>query len=126
EFSQGRRNRASGFLAELVTADAADVLHLLQPVALREFFRNVALAAELGRGRNLYHRVPIDGGIIMRRGGVVWRNRCREVERLAGLAIDLWRVDEAIAAHPNFVFGLRQIGNQIAAGIVGDDNRSEE
>src|SRR5215510_7019675 len=47
EFPQSRRQRARGLLTQRVTADAADVLHLLEPVDLGEFFWDVALAAEL-------------------------------------------------------------------------------
>src|SRR6478672_13866099 len=43
EFAESSGNRAGRFLADLMTADAADVLHLLQPVILRKLFGNVAL-----------------------------------------------------------------------------------
>src|SRR6202023_1439797 len=72
ELAESCGNRASSFLAELMTTDAADVLHLLQPVILRKFFGNVALAAELAGGRNFYHCVPVDRRIIMGRRRFVW------------------------------------------------------
>src|SRR5262249_51829611 len=40
EFAQSWWERARRQLPQLVTADAADVLHLLEPVDLGEFFRN--------------------------------------------------------------------------------------
>ena len=35
------------------------------------------------------------------------------------------RIDETVAAHPDLVIGLRQVGNDIAAFIVGDDDLGE-
>ncbi len=41
EFPQRCRNRARRFLSDLVAADAVDVVHLPQPVVLRDVLRNV-------------------------------------------------------------------------------------
>ena len=51
------------------------------------------------------------------------RRRHRAViDGLAGLALHLRRVDQAVTAHPETVVGLRQAGDQVAALIVGDDH----
>jgi hypothetical protein len=73
EHPQGHLARY-GFLAELMAPDAADVLHLLQPVSLRQLFGNVALAAKIAGRRNFHHRIPVDRRVIMRRCRVV---RCQ-------------------------------------------------
>src|SRR5262249_60992401 len=52
ERPERRRDRARGFLAELVAADAVDVVHLAQPVVARDGGRDLARAAELARRRN--------------------------------------------------------------------------
>src|SRR5262249_41788479 len=45
-----------------------------------------------------------------------------EIEDPSGRGLDLGRVDETIAAHPDVVGRLRQFGDDIAALIVGDDD----
>src|SRR4051794_24276961 len=97
ELAERRRDGAGGKLAKLVAADAADVFDLLEPVGLREFFRDGALAAKLAHRRDLEHRVPIDGGVVLRRRRVVRSSHRGEIENIAGLAIDLGGIDEAIA-----------------------------
>src|SRR5262249_34861222 len=59
ELAERRRDRAGRQLAQLMAADAADVLHLLEPVGLAELLRNAVLAVELTGLRNLQHRVPV-------------------------------------------------------------------
>src|SRR5262249_57303160 len=66
----------------------------------------VTLTAELVGVRDLHHRVPVDRRIILRRGGLARRWHRRKIEMLAGLAVDLGGIDEAIAAHPDLVLGL--------------------
>ena len=61
-------------------------------------------------------------GIVLRGRGVVRRFHGREIEVCAGLAVDLGRIDQAIAAHPDLVFGFRQIRHHVAPRIVGDDD----
>jgi len=72
-----------------MAADAADVLHLLEPIDLVELLRNVALAAELAGIRNLEHRVPVDRRIVLRRCRLVRRRHRAQIELLARLAVDL-------------------------------------
>src|SRR5262249_37874171 len=90
ELAERRRNRAGRLLPELMAADAVDVVHLPQPILPRDILRNVTCAAELARGRNLQHRVPIDGRVILRRRGLVRSGHGAQIELLAGLAVDLW------------------------------------
>jgi hypothetical protein len=105
-----------------MAADAAVVLHQIEPIGQMGFRWNIALAAELVGARNFQHRVPVDRRIDLRRRGVVRRRHRGQVQLLAGIAIDLRRVDEAVAAHPDFIMGGRQVGYDIAALVVGNDH----
>jgi hypothetical protein len=110
-----------------VTADAAVGLDDVEKLALALDVRVDAVtrrpsARECGRIRHLDHRVPVDRRIVLRRGFLIRRLHGGEVELFAGLAVDLRGIDEAIAAHPDLVLRLRQIGDDIAALIVGDDH----
>ena len=115
-----RRNGARGSLAELVAADAADVLHLLEPVGLRALFGDARAAAEVLRRRNLEHRVPVDRGVVLRGGGLVRRRHRGEIEELARLGAHLGRIHQPVAAHPDAVGRFRQPGNDVAPALVGD------
>ena len=121
EFTQARRERARGELAHLMAADAAVVLHQVEPVALLDLVGDVAvLLAELAGVRNLQHRIPVDRRIVFCRLGLVRRRHRGQVQLLAGLAVDLGGIDQAVAAHPHLVFGFRKIGHDVAALVVGD------
>ena len=120
ELAERRRDRAGGELAELVTADAGPVLDHAEPLGLGDLVGNiVVLLAELAGVRDLEHRVPVDRRIIFSRLGLVRRGHRLEIELLARLAVDLRRVDEAVAAHPHLVFGLGKVGHDVAALVVG-------
>ena len=67
-------------------------------------------------------REPVAGRVVLRRGVRVRRDHRREIQRLARRGRHLWRIDQPVAAHPHRVAGLRQIGQQVAALIVGDDD----
>ena len=73
----------------------------------------------------LQHRVPVDGGIILRRCRLVRRAHGGEIEHLARLAVHLRRVDQTVAAHPHLILGLRQIGDEVTPLIVGDHDPGE-
>jgi len=103
-----------------MTADTAVVLHQVEPVERPHIPGNIALATELVRVRNLQHGIPVDRRIVRRRGRVVGGGHGSEVELLAGLGINLRRIDETIAAHPQRILGLRQIRHHVAALVVGD------
>ena len=122
ELAERRLDRARRGLAELVAADAADVLHLLQPIDLRALLRNLGVSAEFARRRNLEHRVPVDRRVILRGRRVIRRRHRGEVERLARRGLHLARIDESIAAHPDAVAGFRQLGDEIAPFVIGDDD----
>ena len=89
ELAERRRDCAGRQLAQLMTADAADVLHLLEPVGLGEFVRNAVLAVELTGLRDLQHRVPVDRRIILRGRRLVRRHHRGQVEGRARLAVHL-------------------------------------
>ena len=115
------RNRAGRELAELMAADAAVVLHAVEIVGDLDVVRRVLAAEDLGL-RDLHHRVPVDRRVVLRGFRLVRRRHRRQIELLAGLALHLRRVDEAVAAHPDVVIGFRQIGDHVAALVVGDDD----
>ena len=125
ERTELRRDRAGGLLAELMAADAVDVVHLPQPVGLGDVLGNVGRAAEIARRRNLQHRVPVDRRIIVRRGRRVRRRHRRVVEHLPGLRAQLGRIHQPVAAHPDAVVRRRQVGDEVAATVVGDDDPGE-
>jgi hypothetical protein len=125
EVAELLRDGASGKTAELVTADALTAFEQTDPFDLRDIGRDVALAAELVLARHLHHGVPVDRRIILGRRGFV---RCRyggEIELFAGLAVDLRRIDKAVAADPYLVLGLGKIGQHITALIVRDHAAGE-
>ena len=115
------RNGAGRKLAELMAADAAVVLHAVEIVGDLDVRRRVLAAEDLGL-RDLHHREPVDRRIILRGLRLVRRRHGGQIELLAGLALHLRRIDEAVAAHPDVVVGFRQIGDDVAALIVGDDD----
>ena len=73
----------------------------------------------------LDQREPVAGRIVLRRRARVRRDDGRQVQRLARRRLHLRRIDQAVAAHPDVVVGLRQVGQQVAAAIVGDDDLDE-
>ena len=85
------RDRAGRGLAELVAADAAVVLHDVEPIALLHLLGNAELVVrpELIRCRNLQHREPVDRRVVLRRLGLVGRDHRGEIEMLAGFALHL-------------------------------------
>ena len=67
-------------------------------------------------------REPGLGRVVVRgRPGV----RCddgRQVDRIPGLGLHPLRVHEPVAAHPDVVGGVRQVGDEVAPRIVGHDD----
>ena len=121
ELAELRRDRARGLLAELMTTDAIGVVHLPDPVFARDVLRDVGRAAEILGRRKLHHRVPVDRRVVVRGRGRARRSDRRQIELLAGLGAHLRRVDEPIAAHPDLIVCGRQVGDDVAALVVGDD-----
>ena len=107
------------FLPELMAADAIDVAHLLAPSLTRDVGGDIGRAAEILGRRHLHHRVPVHRRIIMRRRALIRRRHCREIEAVAWLAAHLWRIDETVAAHPDLIIRHRQVGDDVAALVVG-------
>ena len=101
-------------------------------------FSHCACAGEIGRhalvslrpgklalAGDLEHRIPVDRRIILRRRRGIRRRHRRQIEHLARRRLHLRRIDEPVAAHPDVVIRLRQIGHHVAALIVGDDDLGE-
>ena len=61
----------------------------------------------------------------MRRRGFVRRRHRDVIDKLARLCGELGRIHKAVAADPDAVVRRRQIGHEIAAGIVGHDDARE-
>src|SRR5262249_8033988 len=97
-------------IAELMTADALAALERADPFDLSDIGGGVALAAALVGGRHFQHGIPVDRRIVLRRDGLARRRHRREIEMLAGLAVDLGGIDEAIAAYPDLELGLGEVG----------------
>ena len=122
ELAELRRDGARRFLPELMAADAVDVTHALAPGLARDVLRDIGRAAEILLRRHFHHRVPVDRRIILRRRPLVGRRHRREIELLAGLGAHLRRVHQPIAAHPDLIVRIRQVRDDVAALIVGDDD----
>ncbi len=115
------RDAARARTAERVTSDAAAGLQRVQPSALGLH----APDRKFGLGRNVQHREPIDRRIIFRRGGGTGRRHSGKVEKLPRRGLNLRRIRQPIAAHPDIVIGLRKVGHDVAAAIVRDDDLGE-
>ena len=98
--------------AERVARLAGAALDDVQPLALALDLLRCGNSLFAG---TLQHREPVDRRIILRRRRRVRRRHRRQVEQLARRGLHLGRIDEAVAAHPDAVIGLRQIGNDVAA-----------
>ena len=103
---------------------AAVGLDDVEPLALilhvgRHAVALVARAGEQGLLRNVQHREPVDRRIIFGRCGGVRREGRGNVDDLAGRALGLRRIHEAVAARPDLEVRFWQIRDDIAALIVG-------
>src|SRR5690606_15397503 len=100
ELAERRGNRSGRLLAELMTADAAEVLHRSE-VSVEA----AGHGFELRGRRQPHHRVPVSGRVRLGcNGGIRGRYR-RERDTLAGAGGDPLRVDETVAAHPYAIGG---------------------
>jgi hypothetical protein len=121
ELAKLRGDGTRRFLPELMTADAVDVVHPLAPGFLRDVLRDLGGASEIARRRDLHHRVPIDRRIVVRGRSLVGGCYRGVIDDLAGLRPHPRRIHEPVAAHPHLVICGGEIGDDIAALIVGDD-----
>ncbi|MGZ9080063.1 MAG: hypothetical protein ACXW2A_17210, partial [Burkholderiales bacterium] len=81
--------------------DAAIRLHDVQPFGLRlDVFDAFA---ELRGFGNSQHRIPVRGGIILRRQGGRERHGRPQVECFPGRTEDFGRIDQTVSANPNLV-----------------------
>ena len=124
------RQRARRLVAELMAGVAAVGLDHVEPLRLALDVGRHAVALRPGAGklalvRHFQHRIPVDRRIVFRRRGRARRRHGGEVESLAGCGGDFGRVDEAVAAHPDIVIGLRQFGDDVAALVVGHHDLGE-
>jgi hypothetical protein len=119
--------RRADVLAAQRMAGLARILDQIDPVALvcHELRNAVALVAgarELVGAWNRQHRIPVHSRVIFRGGSLRRCERRCQVQRLTRLAVDTLGVDQPVAARPHLVVGLRQVGDDVTAGIVGDDD----
>ena len=121
---------ARRLVAELVAGAAALRLDVGEPLAWLRMLVGHAVALRPGAGeqalvRNFHHRVPPLRRVVLgRRRGRRRRHR-GEIEDFSGRRAHLRRIDQAVAAHPDAVGGLRQFRQDVAALIVGDDDLGE-
>ena len=123
-------NRARRMVAQLMTRHTAEGFDAGQPLALafQLLGHTVAFwsgAGELALVRNLEQRIPVHARVVLRRCFRARRCHRLQVQGLAGSTLYFLRIDQAVTPHPNAVIGLRQLGDQIAAAVVGDDHLGE-
>ena len=88
--------------------------------------RDIGAAAEILGRRNLQQREPVDRRVIMRRRRLVRRRHRGQIDLLAGLGAQFWRIHQPVTADPDLVVHLRrQVGDHVAALVVGDDDLGE-
>ena len=117
-------------IADLVTIAATVGFHKVDPLLLGfKIFRNaVALVAGAGEAAlvgNFDHRGPVHGGIVLRRRGQARCDNRGQVQELARVAGDLVGIHKAVAADPDAVVGIWQVGDDVSAALVGDNHLGE-
>ena len=121
---------ARPFAAHLVATEARAVLHEPEVVLLALEGRVDAVpvrarAGKLARGRYFDQREPVTGRVVLGRGARIRRGRRLQAQRRPGPGALLRRIDQAVAAHPDVVRRLRQVGDEVASPVVGDDDARE-
>ena len=115
--------------ADPVTGDTAGGLYHIQPCRLTfHVFRHGLVPVrtrELALVRDVEHRVPVDCRVVLRRGRGVRRSHCVQIEQCARSRLNLRRIDQPVAAHPDTVISLGEVGHHVAALIVGDNDLGE-
>src|SRR5262245_29595436 len=71
--------------------------------------------------RNLHERPPVPGWIVLSRFGRTGRGERGEIESLAGRGLNLFGIDETIAADPHVVICFGKIRDQVASPVIGND-----
>ena len=130
EVAQLLWNGAGRLVAELMAGVAAVRLHDVEPLGLAPKGGRRAIAVGSGTGelallRHLEHRVPVNGRVVLRRGGGARGHHGAQVEGSARRALHRCRVDETVTAHPHAVAGLGQIQHEVATLLVGDHDARE-
>ena len=123
------RHLAGRQVAHLV-AELAAVLEPIDPLGLVPHALADAVAVrprarELALGRHLQQRVPVVGGVDARRRLRGGGRRHRQGQLVAGPRRVLLGVHQAVAADPYLVVGVRQIRDQEAPVVAGDDDLAE-
>ncbi len=123
-------DHARRLVAELVAGAAALRLDVGEPHRLAAHVGGHSVALRPGAGeqalvRNFHHRVPPLRRVVL--GGRSRRRRRHrgEIEDFSGRRPHLRGIDQAVAAHPDAVGGLRQFRQDVAAFTVGDDDLGE-
>ncbi len=121
---------AGCLVADLVTVTAAVQLDGVEPLflALEGDRHAVAFGARAGEKapvRDLEHGEPVDGRVVRRRRGGARRHDRAQVDDLAARALDLRRIGQPVAPHPQTVGGLRQAGDHVPPVIVRDHDPGE-
>ncbi len=122
EVTEVRFDLTHHFRAHLV-ADAATPLHVIDILGL--VLKIGTLQRERAFGRNIQQRIPVIGWVVLRGSRGAGRNDGGEGNGVAGRRFDRLGVHQAVASDPDLVGGLRQLRQQVAAGVVGDDDLAE-
>ena len=131
EVAERLGNLSRGLVPQCVTSRAAvGVDHRADPLALALDVRRDAVpvrprAGELVRSGDLEQGEPVLRRVVLRRRCRVGGHDRREVERRARLRLRLLGIHQPVAAHPDVVGGLRQIGEQVASRVVRHDDPGE-
>ena len=126
ELAERGRDFARGPVAELMARHAAIGLELFQKLALTPSRgRSLLLERELALVGQLEQRQPVVRWIVLGRGARIRRDDSLQIQRLAGRGRHLRRIDEAVAPDEHLVVRFRQIRDDIASTIVGDDDPAE-
>ena len=123
------RHLAGRHVAHLMTELAA-VLQSIDPLGLvpHPLADAVAVgsrARELVLGRHFQQGVPVVGGVNARRFLRGGGRRYLQGELVARARRVLPGVDQAVAAHPHLVVGVRQVRDQEPPVVAGDDDLAE-
>ena len=117
-------------VSELMTGPAASRLEVPQPLRLAADLRRDAVAGrpaarELALVGHAQQREPVAGRVVLGRRARVGRGDRGQVHDLSRRRLDLRRIDQAVAAHPDAVARLREVGQDVPPPVVGDHDPGE-
>ncbi len=130
EATERRRNLPGSPAPQLVTREAGARLQDAEKLRLgsecgRDAVSRGSGARELARLRHVEQGEPVAGGVVLRGGLRVRRWDRGEVLPPARGGRLLGRVHQPVPPDPDAVVRLREVGQQVAAPLIGDDDPGE-